>query len=174
MTSNFAELQPASEPLGSLDDFVSEFIDAVRLDALFDQFTKQEIEVLAHYLEAYGVSRNTPVIREGDSGNFMAFLVTGRARVQYEHEGELLLGAEILPGAMVGEVSFIDGKARMSSCMTLEPSDFAVLSEHNLQAMLSDHPRLGNKFLLLLVKSAANKLRLISEDLRLAARHSLI
>jgi CRP/FNR family cyclic AMP-dependent transcriptional regulator len=160
MTSNFAELQPDLEPLGTVSDFVNEFIDAVRPQHLFDEFSSQETELLSNYLEVFGVPRQSTVLREGDEGDFLAFLVTGKAVIVKNIDQTDTVVAELNPGEMIGEMSLIDGRRRIATCVTTEPSDFAVLSLQSLNAMLSDHPRLGNKFLLMLLKLATSRLRL--------------
>ena len=56
-------------------------------------------------------------------------------------------------------MSMVDGLERFASCVTNEPSDFAVLTRQKLNDMLADHPRLGNKFLLMLLDLSAARLR---------------
>ena len=53
---------------------------------------------------------------------------------------------EFKPGDLISAMSFLDGQKRITACLTTEPSDFAVLTQDNLNPMLTDHPRLGNKF----------------------------
>ena len=159
MTSNFAELQPDSEPLGTVSDFVSEFIDAVKTQHLFDDFSRQETALLSNYLEVYGVPRASTVLRQGDAGDFLVFLVTGKASIVRNVAGIDMVVHEVLPGEIIGEISLFDGQRRIASCVTAEPSDFAVLSVQNLNALLADHPRLGNKFLLMVLKLTASRLR---------------
>jgi hypothetical protein len=43
--------------------------------------------------------------------------------------------------------------------VTVEPTDFAVLSRHDLSQVVASMPRLGNKFLLLLLQVMATRLR---------------
>ncbi|MFY8043629.1 MAG: hypothetical protein ACOVOD_11980, partial [Rhodoferax sp.] len=60
------------------------------------------------------------------------------------------------------------------TCITTEPSDFAVLSLQNLNALLSDHPRLGNKFLLVLLKIATTHLREVASSAATGAAVALV
>lgn len=159
MPSNFAELEPNVERLGPVSDFVNEFIDAIQPQPLFAGFSQDECALLSTYLQCFGVPRQSVVIREGDTGDFMAILVTGSAVILKTYAGIEKVVCAIQPGEMVGEASLIDGQARRASCITTEPSDFAVLTRRHLDALLEDHPRLGNKFLLMLLNASTTRLR---------------
>jgi CRP-like cAMP-binding protein len=159
MTSNFAELHSDAEQLGFVSEFVDEFIEAVQTQPEFRAFSRQETALLSEYLECYGVPRDSVVVREGDEGDFLAILVTGKAVILKTHEGEDKVVAELAPGEMFGEMSLVDGQPRFAGCVTTEPSDFAVLSNQSLHALLADHPRLGNKFLMMLLAVSTARLR---------------
>ena len=160
MGSQFAELQSDVEQLGTVSDFVNEFIEAVKAQPVFAGFSRQETAMLSEYMECYGVPRGSVVLREGDEGDFLAILVTGKAAIfkAYGTRDEQVVRG-LNPGDLIGEMSLIDGQRRFASCVTSEPSDFAVLSRENLNAILADHPRLGNKFLLMLLKLSTSRLR---------------
>ena len=160
MGSQFAELQSDVEQLGTVSDFVNDFIEAVKTQPVFAGFSRQETAMLSEYMECYGVPRESVVLREGDEGDFLAILVTGRAVVLKSHGApDERIVRTLAPGALIGEMSLIDGQRRFASCVTTEPSDFAVLSRENLNAILADHPRLGNKFLLMLLRLSTLRLR---------------
>jgi len=159
MPSSFAEFEPNLEPLGVLSGFVDEFIDAVQPHPQFAGFSRDETEVLAQYMQCYGVPSQSVVIREGDEGDFMAILVTGRAMVVKSFDGVDKIIQEIKTGEIVGEMSLIDGKPRFASCVAIEPSDFAVMTSDSLRALLAQHPDVGNKFLLMLLAMTTQRLR---------------
>ena len=159
MTSNFGELHPDIEPLGLVSDFANEFAEAVRPQPIFADFSTLETNLLCDYLECYGVPRSTTILREGDEGDFLAILITGRAAVIKDYNGQTKAVHELLPGEMIGEMSLIDGEKRFASCVTTEPSDFAVLSMENFDRMLREEPRLANKFMLMLLRLSTSRLR---------------
>ncbi len=159
MASHFAELEPDVQSLGTVKDFVNEFIEAVQSGALLQGFSRQETIQLSEYLQCYGVPRHATVIREGDVGDFMVILITGAAVVTKLHGDVDKVVYTIKPGDMVGEMSLIDGQKRFASCVTTEPSDFAVLNIDCFHAMLADHPRLSNKLLLRLLHMTTARLR---------------
>jgi CRP-like cAMP-binding protein len=158
-SSTFAELEPNLEPLGPVSGFVDEFVDAVKPQALFAGFSREETSSISRYLDCYGVPTQSVVIREGDEGDFMAILVTGRAMIVKEVDGVEKIMYQLKPGDMIGEMSLVDGQRRFASCVSTEPSDFAVLTNAKLTNMLREQPALGNKFLLLLLRLYAERMR---------------
>ena len=159
MVSNFAELQPDVQSLGTVRDFVEEFIEVLKKQATMRHFGSQELTLLAEYMDCFGVPRYSTVIHEGDEGDFLTILITGEAQIlKYDGTEEAVIRT-ISPGELVGEMSMLDGQSRYASCVTSEPSDFAVLTQQKLNEMLADHPRLGNKFLLMLLGLSAARLR---------------
>jgi CRP/FNR family cyclic AMP-dependent transcriptional regulator len=165
MHSNFGDLQPDVQALGSVSDFVNEFIEAVGPQHIFDTFSRAETTLLSEYLECFGVPRQTVVVKEGDDCDFLAILITGKAEIFKIQDSIPTTIQEILPGEIIGVMSFIDQQKRFASCITVEPSDFAVLTREGLNDMLADHPRLGNKFLLVLLGLTASRLRQVSSAL---------
>lgn len=159
MNSHFAEFEPNLEPLGAVSDYVNEFIEAVDGGTLLQGFSRPETELLAHYLECFGVPRNITVLREGDDADFLAILITGQAVVTKRLGDEEKVIFNVMPGDVIGAMSMIDGTKRFDSCTTVEPSDFAVLSTTNFHSLLADHPRLSNKFLLRLITQGNRQLR---------------
>lgn len=166
MTSDFAELEPDTEALGPASGFLNEFIEAVRLQAPFEAFTDEETSLLSQYMECFGVPSNATVLREGNDGDSLAILLTGNAVVLQSHHGRQHVVSELKPGEMLGEMSLIDGQTRFYSCVTTEPSDFAVLTTARLKQMLDEQPRMGNKFLLMLLGLTTMRLRIATTPAR--------
>jgi CRP-like cAMP-binding protein len=159
MSSTFAELEPNLEQLGSVTDFIDEFVEVVHPAPLFAGFNREQTAILAGYLDCYGVPSKSVVVREGDEGDFLAILVTGRARIVKTFDDNEVLICELRPGEMIGEMSLVDGQKRFASCITVEPCDFAVLTNENLHKLLAEHHVLGNKFLLMLLGVTVGRLR---------------
>jgi CRP-like cAMP-binding protein len=159
MSSSFAELEPNVEPLGPVSDFVDEFVDVVHTKPLFAGFSLAQTAILTGYLDCYGVPSKSVVVREGDEGDFLAILVTGKALIVKTFQGSDKVIHELKPGEMIGEMSLVDGQKRFASCIAVEPSDFAVLTNENLHKLLAEHPVLGNKFLMMLLGVTVERLR---------------
>ncbi len=159
MNSHFAELQPDVEPLGDVTGHVNEFINTIQSGSLLEGLSHTETILFGEYIACFGVPRHTTVLREGDEGDFLAILLTGSAVITKQYDGVEKLIAVVNPGDMIGEMSMIDGQPRFASCITTQPSDFAVLTHDKFKALLVDHPQLGNKVLLALLHAATARLR---------------
>jgi CRP-like cAMP-binding protein len=159
MTSRFTELEPKVQPLGTAKDYANEFIEAVQTGTLLQGFSRQETILFSEYLQCFGVPRHSTVLREGDPGDFLIILITGEAVITKRHDDVDKVVYTIKPGDMIGEMSLIDGLNRFASCVTTQPSDFAVLNAANFNAMLADHPRLSNKLLLRMLVMSTTRLR---------------
>lgn len=159
MVSHFAKLEPNVQSLGTVKDYVNEFIEAVQAGTLLQGFSHQETVLFSEYLQCFGVPRHSTVLREGDAGDFLAILITGEAVITKLHDGVDKVVYTVKPGDMIGEMSLIDGLNRFASCVTTQPSDFAVLTAANFRAMLANQPRLSNKLLLRLLLMTSARLR---------------
>ena len=151
---------PDLVPLGSASDFLEDILEVLKPHALFEGFSPHECGELCRYLECYGAPSHVTVIREGDAGDFLLVVLTGSVDVvKRDAGGETKVVATVGPGAFLGEMSLIDGRARFASCVSAAPSDLAVLSRNSLNALLVDHPRLGQKLLLMLLRHTVGRLR---------------
>jgi CRP/FNR family cyclic AMP-dependent transcriptional regulator len=107
---------------------------------LFQGVADPELRALAERT----VSRNYPkqaiVLTEGEEGDSLYLIVTGRVKVYLsdEHGKELILAIKG-PGQYFGEM-VLDGETRSASVMTLEPSQFAILSRADFRSFLLGHP----------------------------------
>ena len=111
-------------------------------------------------MECFGAGTHTTILDEGDSGDFMLIVLTGAIDVVKAYgANDHKIVAHVSPGGVVGEMSLIDGQHRFASCITTQPTDFAILTRSALNEILIDHPRLGNKFLLILLQLMTSRLR---------------
>ncbi len=148
------------ENLGMADKFVDDILEIINHIKLFEGFSVDEVRVLCHYMECYAAPRNYTLLQEGDDGDYLLLLLSGgvEVRKRMPGQGEKLI-AEIGVGATLGEMSMIDGNPRYASCITTVPTDFAIFKRESLNDILVQMPRLGNKFLLILLQLMTSRLR---------------
>jgi len=160
MTS-YSERYAAMEYLGPASGYLAEIMEIIDRVLLFEDFSVHEIEALCGYMRCYGAPRGVTLLKEEDQGDYLLIVFTGSVVVS--RDADPGAGAKILatvgPGASLGEMSMIDGQPRFASCFTARPTDFAVLSRHDLDQILVERPRLGNKFLLILLQLMTRRLR---------------
>jgi CRP-like cAMP-binding protein len=160
MKSDYRDLFPELEYLGSATRYVEDITGIIDQAPLFDDLKLPEVEALCGFMECFGAPRNVSLMEEGSQGDFLLIVLTGAVKVvKRAGDGSPKTIATVGPGASLGEMSMIDGAPRFASCVTVEPTDFAVLSRHDLSQVVASMPRLGNKFLLLLLQVMATRLR---------------
>lgn len=148
------------EQLGNASNFIDDIFELFRSPSLLEHFSREECSLLCSYMECFGAPSQTTILHEGDSGNFMLIVLTGSVNVIKHWQGdEFKVVALVGPGEFLGEMSLIDGQQRSATCTTAEPTDFAVFTHEALNEILIDHPRLGNKLLLLLLQLITIRLR---------------
>ena len=85
-------------------------------------------------MQCYAAPRDYTLLEEQGDGDFVLLVLTGKVglvKVVLRHSVKQI--AEVGAGASLGELSLIDGRPRFASCITMEPTDFAVLTRHSLQ-----------------------------------------
>ena len=150
---------PQLQKLGGASLYFDEIFSLAHVK-LFEDFSQDEIEALCRYMTCYAASSNYPLLTEGDEGDFLLLILTGKVSVVKQTEfGDHDCIAIAEPGMSLGEMSLIDGCPRFASCYTINPTDFAVLSRASLNLILVQMPRLGNKLLLVLLQIMTTRLR---------------
>ena len=132
------------EHLGSASNYLNEISGLADHLSLFEDLRPSELQTLCGLMNCFGSSSNMTLFNDGDAGEFLIIILTGKIQV-IKHAKSI---ATVGPGEYLGEMSLIDGAPRFASCVTLEPTDFAVLTRQALVDILLKMPRLGNKLLL--------------------------
>jgi CRP/FNR family cyclic AMP-dependent transcriptional regulator len=106
--------------------------------------------------------RNTVLIHEGDVGDALFVILSGRVRV-YASNAE---GKEVVidfhgPGEYVGEMC-LDGSPRSASVVTLEPTTCAIVHRPRFREFVLAHP----EFALHLVEKLIHRVRLATENVK--------
>lgn len=132
----------------------------------FAEFSREDISVLASYMDVYRADPGRTIIREAEGGDFMLLVVEGyvdifKRTVRHEQQHMTTVG----PGMTVGEMSMIDGEPRFANCVAAEPIVFAVLHRDDMAKIILDYPSLGSKVLVKLVSMLSARLRQTSAKL---------
>lgn len=158
------ELYPELESLGNAEGFLDDILENIDYIKLFDSFSPDEIKVLCHFMQCYAAPRDYSLFEEGDEGDFLLLVLTGKVSVIKVVPGHGVKQiAEVGTGASLGELSLIDGRPRFASCITSVPTDFAVLRRESLNELLMHYPRLANKLLLVLLQIMTVRMRETSD-----------
>jgi len=148
------------EYLGGACAFAGEVRVAINHEALFDEFYHYEVEEFCQFMHCFGAPAGTVLLQEGEEGDHLIVLLSGQVVVRKTDLGGAVHSlAMVGPGSILGEMSMIDGERRFASCVAAEPTRFAVMSKADLNEIVALHPRLANKFLLMLVRIMVGRLR---------------
>jgi CRP/FNR family transcriptional regulator, cyclic AMP receptor protein len=99
-------------------------------------------------LDALGVPRRFPtgalLMFEQEPGDRVMILLAGRIKVtRIEHDGHEVLLSIRDPGDVIGELSCLDGEARIASVTALEPVEALVIATPAFRAHLESVPRVA-------------------------------
>ncbi len=161
-----SERFPGLVYLGDATAFADRIQENIQHIQLFEDFERDEIELLAARLRCYRAPAGATVIREGDGGDFMVILLDGQCEIVKNDPTGVPQPLSLAgPGKTLGEMSMIDGEPRFASCVALEDTLFAVLDRDSLSRIIADHPRIGIKILMELVLLLSQRLRATSGKL---------
>ena len=146
--------------------FSNQIFGLVGRSLFFAEFSREDISILAAYMDVYRVRTDQIIIRETDGGDFMLLLIEGAVNILKKGlRGEQQHMTAAGPGMTLGEMSMIDGEPRFATCIATEPSLFAVLHRDDMAKIILDQPSLGSKILVKLVSMLAARLRQTSAKL---------
>jgi CRP/FNR family cyclic AMP-dependent transcriptional regulator len=115
------------------------------------QLPRETVDALAAVGTLRTFAKNTVVIQEGDYGDTMFVVLSGRVRVFLaDEEGREVLLGEYGAGEHFGEM-MLDHGPRSASVATLEPTRCAVVTRDELEAFLEAHPKTASIFVRMLI-----------------------
>jgi CRP-like cAMP-binding protein len=154
------------EQVGKGAALANEIFGLVGRSQFFAEFSREDISVLAGYMNVYRAQPGETIIRENDGGDFMLLIIEGAVDIfKKGMRGEQQHMTGVGPGMTLGEMSMIDGEPRFATCIATDPTVFAVLHREDMAKIILDHPSLGSKILVKLVSMLSQRLRQTSARL---------
>ena len=107
-------------------------LEALRSVPLFASLDDAAATELRRLLSDKTVPQNTRLFKQGDKGDAMYLIESGRVRISIrdEEEQEVIL-AELAQGDFFGEMAIIDGRQRSADAKVIEDAQFAILSRES-------------------------------------------
>ena len=144
------------------------------LSPLLRDFTPDEADLLGASMVKIRAQPGQLLITEGEANDWMMMLLSGTVDV-----GKRKIGADsdaleaspitrlavIKEGAVIGEMSMLDGEPRYASCWARSVVEAAVLSRASVSSLIANHPGVGAKLLVKLTQLLAQRLRNTSSQL---------
>ena len=145
--------QPASEMT----------LEALRSVPLFASLDDEAAGSLRDLLSDKIVPQNTRLFRQGDTGDAMYLIESGRVRISiHDHDKQELTLAELAQGDFFGEMSIIDGRQRSADARVIEDARLAILSRDAFLGFVRTNPDVALKML----SALTDRLRRTDELLR--------
>ncbi len=135
---------------------------------LFQSMTKEEIDIICLYFNLLSYPAGTYIFHEGDPGDWMGFIVTGKLEVQKSttFPGKHLIMAYMSRGSVIGEMSVIEEQERSASVYTMENTELLILKKDQLEVIIQRHPAIGVKLLKGIAWILSRRLRQLGERMK--------
>jgi uncharacterized membrane protein len=138
-------------------------LEALRSVPLFASLDDNAARDLRNLLSEKTVPQNTRLFRQGDDGDAMYLIESGRVRISIrDHDKQELTLAELAQGDFFGEMSIIDGRQRSADARVVEDSRLAVLSRDAFLSFVRTKPDVALEML----SALTDRLRRTDELLR--------
>jgi CRP/FNR family transcriptional regulator, cyclic AMP receptor protein len=141
---------------------------------LLRDFTPAEADLLGASMLLVRAQPGQLLIEEGEVSDWMLLLLRGTVDIgkrkvgletDRQESGDTTRLAVVKEGAVLGEMSMLDGEPRYASCWALSEVEAAVLTRGAVGRLISAHPAVGAKLLVKLTQLLAQRLRNTSNQL---------
>jgi CRP-like cAMP-binding protein len=166
------------EVLGSCER-LSQHPELLQLSPLLRDFTLAEVDLLGGCMVLVRAQAGQLLIQEGEASDWMMLVLRGTvdvgkrkigAEADRQEPGDDTRVAVVKEGAVIGEMSMLDGEPRYASCSALSEVEAAVLTRAAVGRLVGTHPIVGAKLLVKLTQLLAQRLRNTSNQLVKALR----
>lgn len=140
---------------------------------LLQDFTPQEADILGQAMLLVRAQPGQVLIAEDEPSDWMMLLLSGTVDVGKrkvgaagaQEPGDNARLAVLKEGAVLGEMSMLDGEPRYASCWALSEVEAAVLTRAAVARLITTHPGVGAKLLVKITQLLAQRLRNTSNQL---------
>jgi CRP-like cAMP-binding protein len=146
---------------------IKEHLNTLRKEMMFDMLDDEDIEKITPFFEVIIYPANKVIFKEGDLGDFIGFVLSGKLEVKKltEFKGNQLIIALLSRGAMVGELSMFNEHKRSATVEAVEETTLMILRNEAMESLIKQHPYTGIKILKALIRILALRLRKATERL---------
>ncbi|WP_026550048.1 Crp/Fnr family transcriptional regulator [Arthrobacter sp. Br18] len=137
-------------------------IEVLRRAPLFATLGDDVFAALTDELAEVDLSRGSSVFREGDQGDQLYFIVSGKIKLgRTAQDGRENLLAILGPGELFGEMALFDPSPRTATATAVSETRLAALKNENLRTLLETRPEVSAQ----LLQALARRLRRTNESL---------
>lgn len=129
-------------------------------------FTFEQIQRIAGYMDLCRVKKATTLFTEGDKASYFILIIKGRIDVlksDANHHQQKI--STLGPGKTLGEMNLVDGEPRSADAVTLEEVTFLIMTLDSFKQLSQELPRVSLVMVLKIAKQMSQFLRLTSGKL---------
>ena len=120
---------------------------ALRRIKILGAMTDEQLERFTRFVRVQNVSQWTVIVRQGDPGDSMFFILAGELRVRISAMERETILATLAPGDFFGDISLLDKGPRSADVVANQDSVVAQIHASDLDALSTDAPDLAAAFL---------------------------
>lgn len=139
---------------------MSNLSDLIRKIEFFEPLDSRIVNKVAQSCIPREYSAGDHIVRQGDSGLGLYFITDGRAKVEVDRDGAKTIVAELQAGAVVGELSLIDQKARSANVICLTDTSCLLLTRDRFEKLMRKYPEIAVQ----MARVLAGRLRNMDEN----------
>ena len=144
-----------------------EFEDVTVLERLtaLRGLSKEELKILSRFLNLEHFEKHDIVIRQGDKGDALFFIIKGSADVTIDLPGTARKKRlqTFSSGTFFGEMAFLDGRPRSANVEAREPLDCYRLKLDNFEKLKKEHPHISTVLMTNISRTLSRRLRFANE-----------
>ena len=161
-------------PLDRFPELAHLAADLLRKPPALLGLTDAEARCVVGHMQLFDFAKGSLLLRESDSAatGSMLLVLSGEVSVEITEPGKPGDAVSISAqgaGALLGEMSLVDGEPRSTNCTALSAVQAAGLSRSGLELLIEQQPKVAAKLLAEVASIIANRLRALSDQLRLYA-----
>jgi len=133
---------------------------------LFEGFSVQQMDELAHSLRGRSCRRREELFHKGDEGSDVYIVVSGKLKaLTTSRDGDDVVFDIMASGDIFGEVAMLAERPRTATVVAIEPCELLSLSRRDLLFFLRRHPDAAIQMLGLVAKRLAGVSELVEDTL---------
>jgi len=132
---------------------------ALRRVKIFAEFSDAQLERFIDFMETHPIKQWTEVVKQGQHGDAMYFVLEGELRVRMMISGKETILATLGPGEFFGEISLFDQGPRSADVIANMDSILLKLSANGFLNLLQKAPDLAAPFLCAVTKTLTARIR---------------
>ncbi len=168
-----AGLHPRS--LERFPELAQSATDLLRKPPALLGLSEADARCVVGFMQLLDYAKGATLLREHDrvATGYMLLVLSGEVSVETSapgHESDAVTISALGAGSLLGEMSLLDGEPRSTQCTAISPVQCAGLSREGLDRLILQRPLVAARLLAEVGSIIANRLRALSDQLRLYAQ----